>query len=543
MTSLSDDAGSAIGQLRSRPDSAVVATALALLEPLRNAREFGRLGDLAEALSRVQPQNPEIRVHYAQSLVETGRASAAIDVLQSALRRPGLTPEMGDELWGLVGRANKQIYIDAVDRGSDSTRAALSAAIAAYRIPYEHNPSNVWHAINLAAVLYAARRGGAPKEVVDGLDGAAIAQGIQDELARTPAGERDSWWSAIKAEAHIALGEWKNAEAACHDYITAEGISAFNIASTLRQLREVWEIQREGPEGAGLLQLLEARLASLDSSLLELRPGHVRLMRTQVEPTAAQLERVLGSVDARPLRWYRRALDCAASVAAVRRKFGDRFGTAFAVAASDFGLDTAETLVLTNFHVVNRAGAEDAAKPGSVEVAFEAAGEVGLGPYPIAEIIAESPVRGGLDYALLRLVPDAKLPAPLRTTPDLPAVDGRARVSVIGHPNAAEIHLALEDNELLDHEGPPDGKPAVLGRVRVHYRTPTSPGSSGSPVFDSAWHVIALHHAGSRYEQSTDRGGLQKLNGQSERYSANEGMWIGSIAEDVARQVQKSSGD
>jgi V8-like Glu-specific endopeptidase len=30
----------------------------------------------------------------------------------------------------------------------------------------------------------------------------------------------------------------------------------------------------------------------------------------------------------------------------------------------------------------------------------------------------------------------------------------------------------------------------------VQYLTDTLPGSSGAPVFDSDWHVVALHHSG-----------------------------------------------
>ena len=33
-------------------------------------------------------------------------------------------------------------------------------------------------------------------------------------------------------------------------------------------------------------------------------------------------------------------------------------------------------------------------------------------------------------------------------------------------------------------------------QARVRYRTNTEPGSSGSPVFDQNWNLVALHHSG-----------------------------------------------
>jgi V8-like Glu-specific endopeptidase len=54
----------------------------------------------------------------------------------------------------------------------------------------------------------------------------------------------------------------------------------------------------------------------------------------------------------------------------------------------------------------------------------------------------------------------------------------------------------------------PDGKPlklavdteSVIGvnanQTRVRYATNTEPGSSGSPVFDFDWNLVALHHLG-----------------------------------------------
>jgi len=40
---------------------------------------------------------------------------------------------------------------------------------------------------------------------------------------------------------------------------------------------------------------------------------------------------------------------------------------------------------------------------------------------------------------------------------------------------------------------------------RLQYTTDTLPGSSGSPVFNDAWEVIALHHAGGNMISNTTR--------------------------------------
>lgn len=90
------------------------------------------------------------------------------------------------------------------------------------------------------------------------------------------------------------------------------------------------------------------------------------------------------------------------------------------------------------------------------------------------------------------------------------------------------VWFSLQDNELLDHEGPPAGTPSQSERCLIHYRAPTEPGSSGSPVFNEApdWQVIGLHHAGGEY--------VRKLNGQSGTYAANEAIWIQSIAKAMA---------
>jgi V8-like Glu-specific endopeptidase len=114
---------------------------------------------------------------------------------------------------------------------------------------------------------------------------------------------------------------------------------------------------------------------------------------------------------------------------------------------------------------------------------------------------------------------------PLPIARDLPLLTNGARVYVIGYPAGGGLAFSMQDNALLDHEGPQAGTPPSPNVLRVHYRAPTEKGSSGSPVFNrSSWQVIALHHAG---------GELPKLNGKPGTHPANEGIALMSIIEAI----------
>lgn len=58
-------------------------------------------------------------------------------------------------------------------------------------------------------------------------------------------------------------------------------------------------------------------------------------------------------------------------------------------------------------------------------------------------------------------------------------------VNIIQHPNGDYKKMVLRDNELID-----------LFDLYAHYITDTEQGSSGAPVFNDQWEVIALHHSG-----------------------------------------------
>jgi hypothetical protein len=537
MTNLSPD------ELRARAQAALkslvgicededLAGAKPLVEDLRNAVLYEEMGALAEAVSRRDPKDARNRRLYGQYLIETGRATAAIDLLTPlAQRLPKDDPEFAEAM-GLIGRANKQIFFDAGDKADPSARAALEQAIAAYRIPFEASPrKNTWHGVNLVALLNRARRLGL--QIAPDLSLKRVSASLVAELAATPDETRDpEWYLPTLAEASLGLGDWDVVEKNVSAYAASDDVRPFQIESTLRQFTQVWDIEALDERGRGLVATLRARLLQLKGGAIKATPEEMQRWRAQDPPTDGQLQAVLGAEGPQTYAWWWTGLKRAASVCAIRQKLGQRFGSGFLLKAGALGLEPADELVvLTNFHVVNKDGALGALTPDSAEVAFEAADKAQT--WPVKAILRSSPTARH-DASVLRLEGAPTGVAPLALAAALPPVASNAKAYIIGYPGGQDLAFSFQDNELLDHEGPPGGAPQIAGVSRVHYRTPTEPGSSGSPVFGaSGWEVIALHHKGSK--DGKDEKGLPRLNGKAGSYAANEGISLLSIRGAISR--------
>ena len=518
VTELRAQANRAIDQLAGLNAQAALEDASQLVEKLRNAREYDPMNRLAEAVSRIDPKNAKNRRLYAQSLIETGKATVAIDVLQTLTRRlPKDHPEF-IEATGLVGRAHKQIFFDARDKTSAGARQALKQAIAAYRKPFEDNPANTWHGVNLVALLANSRRLGV--RIAPDLNPVEIATQLVKSLEATPAEKRDEWFLPTLAEAYLGLDDWDAVERHVRAYAQGSDAKAFLVASTLRQFTKIWNLE-EQERGRGLVNILRARLMQLSGGELQLESADVQRLR-QEQPSPAQLEAVLGENGAQTYQWWKTGLTRALSVVSIRRRLGSRIGTGFLVRAADLGIAPGEELViLTNFHVVNENGVSPGIRAEEAEIVFEA---VDAAPTYVVEKLLWSSPPEQCDASVLRLTKPVSGVEPLPVAKSLPVLGEPAQVYVIGHPGGRDLAFSFQDNELLDHEGPPSGRPQIPDVCRVHYRAPTEGGSSGSPVFNSfLWEVIALHHKGGRI-------GMPRLNGEPGTYAANEGIWIHSIA-------------
>ncbi len=547
---------------------AVLAEAQSLLLPLRDIRAFARLQRLAEALCRLQPADARARLFYAQALIESGAATAAIDVLRQLQGTLAEGDAARAEAAGLLGRAFKQVFIDAGPAGRARVRWALEAAIAAYEAPYRAAPDQAtWQGVNLLALVSRARIEGWA-DVAPGVDPLLLSVQLSAALRAVPPAQQDVWYLPTLAEASLGLslasGDLQPVEDLLARYIGSPDVQAFQVASTLRQFTEVWGLESLGPQTRGIGLQGEAALARarrltdvLRARLLQLPGGQVTISAASAAAMAAappldsassskpvtggaaagardadsahgQLENILGLEGPQTFAWWRAGIESARSVAVVRQRLGKRMGTGFLVRAGDFGLAPAdELLFLTNFHVINPDGAPRGLRPADAELVFEAV-DPGRAYVP-AEVVWSSPIAEH-DACLLRLqqVPAGIAPLPIAAElPPLPPADAkkqrRPRVYIIGYPGGRELSFSFQDNELIDHEGPPQGRPQLLGVCRVHYFAPTEGGNSGSPVFDdSGWRVIALHHSGGNF-------GMPRLNGVAGTYAANEGLALFQI--------------
>jgi endonuclease G, mitochondrial len=105
-------------------------------------------------------------------------------------------------------------------------------------------------------------------------------------------------------------------------------------------------------------------------------------------------------------------------------------------------------------------------------------------------------------------------------------------VNIIQHPSGEPKQLALRENQVVD----------LLDNF-LHYLTDTAPGSSGAPVFNDQWEVVALHHSGvpARDERGNiltidDRIWHKDLGESRIKWLANEGVRISRIVEHLKQQ-------
>ena len=219
------------------------------------------------------------------------------------------------------------------------------------------------------------------------------------------------------------------------------------------------------------------------------------------------------------LVWRTRLAEIEGRVCRIEIK-GKAKGTGFLVGADK---------VLTNWHVVNKIKEQPATyEPSDVVLRFDykrledgtelsRGREYGLvttgddwlvdhSPWSAVDLEAEpksgDPGPDEMDYALLRVngtpgsdaqgekvvpgsaaPPRGYIPIPDEAHDFQPGTP----LFIVQHPQGAPLKLMLDTEAVIGLYGQ---------NRRVRYRTNTDNGSSGSPVFDQNWNLVALHHSG-----------------------------------------------
>ena len=250
------------------------------------------------------------------------------------------------------------------------------------------------------------------------------------------------------------------------------------------------------------------------------------------------LERILGRNDLMGVQYLELGQIAARCVGRViirdqsRRTVG--YGTGFLVSPR---------LLLTNNHVLDSA---KTAATSQVQFDYQEDMRGSMRPPVVFDLDPESffltSPMGELDFSLVAVRESVANPLSLNELGmrRLTAVDGEIlageTVSIIQHPNGEPKQLALRENRVI-------ALPAEESRF-LHYETDTAPGSSGSPVFNDQWEVVALHHSGVPRKDAQGRlltreGQLwtQSMGEHRIDWVANEGVRVAALVAHLRAQV------
>lgn len=234
--------------------------------------------------------------------------------------------------------------------------------------------------------------------------------------------------------------------------------------------------RQENPGVALLGQLTEDQLLELPTPVV---PDEAWAGPTE----SGQLEKILGAQSTLlPVNFLEKGLQLSHSVGRIVLADGSR-GTGFLIA---------NNVLITNNHVLPTAAVAAKAR---VEFNFQRTVEDRDAPvqsyqFDPTAVFLTSPreKEGGDDWTAVRVLgnPNAAWGA-VTLGKATPSVGDRA--IIIQHPGGGQKQIAFYHNVVV----------AVTER-RVQYLTDTLAGSSGSPVFNDNWELIAVHHMGGQYE-------------------------------------------
>jgi hypothetical protein len=440
------------------------------LTTLRRKRLFPELEATTQKLVDCGKETSLVRRQQIQSLIDQNRVEEAFVLLQSLSAELRNDPREGPELCGLTGRAYKQLFVNG--EGPEN----LQYAIREYEPCWINRLGDYrWHGINLVALLARAELDRIETPV--GLNKESIAREILGEI--DDLGQNATIWDyATAMEASIALGNTASALRWAKDYVRHPSVDAFELGSTLRQMKEIWKLP-DTEFGNKFIPVLEYEL-------LQRQGAELQVTSLSVEDSDG-FQAVYGNEAALPIAWLENMFErCKAVGRVLRAGTGEAVGTGFLMKGSELCNTWGDAPVfVTNAHVISDRP-DDKAPLLSGDGSVEFTRIDGRPKLDLGDILYTSP-KDNLDVTVLEVTPPSGT-SMLRPSfyPPLVPGEGQApqRIYVIGHPGGRELEVTLYDNSIV----------TCSDKRFVHYRSPTERGHSGSPVFTRKWKTIAVHH-------------------------------------------------
>jgi endonuclease G len=253
-------------------------------------------------------------------------------------------------------------------------------------------------------------------------------------------------------------------------------------------------------------------VASPDAQLL--RRQFLRESIGETSEADSAFERIIGGNELQPVAYLERGAIAARAVARIDLGIPGSFGTGFLIAPR---------VLITNNHVLaDKAAAARARAQFCYELDLND-NEVPAVNYRLLpdELFFTLPP---LDYTVVAVeaVSQDKTTS-LSDFGCLPLIEttGKAAegewLTIIQHPEGQRKQICIRENQLIKRD-----------IDSLWYATDTSPGSSGSPVFNNDWFVVALHH---KSIPETINGVVQKRPDGSIKWAGNEGIRASRIVQ------------
>lgn len=211
---------------------------------------------------------------------------------------------------------------------------------------------------------------------------------------------------------------------------------------------------------------------------------------TMFEKVSVRLEQLVGKNDLIPAFWLEQGASRARAVCKIDAAGLDYAGRTGAWSGTGFLV--APNILCTNHHVLN---SSDVAERSRALFDFAALPDGNVRPVSTFRLrpdllfwtssVVIGPDQGGLDVTFVAIDGD-----PGATFGHIPllrqsfAVSEEDKLNIVQHPSGRLKEVALRDNTLTWQDT----------RV-IQYRSDTETGSSGAPVHNDAWELVAIHHA------------------------------------------------